>query len=628
MKFDFSGYVTKNDILCTDGRVIRKDAFKHNDGETVPLVWQHLHNDPENVLGHVILENREDGVYGYGTFNNSKSGRQAKELITHGDVSSLSIYANKLIQKGKDVFHGAIREVSLVLSGANPEARIDNLSIQHSDGTYEPSESEAIIYSGQGLEEENLSHADDNQNGSKTVKDVFDGMTDEQKNVVYYMIGKALEEDDEGAAEHSEFIGGDEGMKRNVFDQQQDVEVNDVLTHSQIKEIIDDAVQFGSLRDSFLAHAQEYGIEDIDYLFPEAKLLNNPPEWFKRDTGWVNSVLGSVRKTPFARIKTTYADITADEARAKGYIKGNQKLEEVFPVLKRTTTPTTIYKKQKLDRDDIIDIVDFDVVAWMKQEMRMMLDEEIARVILIGDGRSVVSEDKIPESNIRPIAHDDDLYAHKVTVAANVSGATLIERMIRERKNYKGSGTPTLYTTDAILIDLLLIKDKIGRRLYNTEAELASALRVKEIIPVEVMETKPNLLGIFVNLNDYTLGADKGGQVSMFDDFDIDFNQYKYLIETRISGALIKPKSALVFMRSQGTEVEPTEPTFNEISGVVTIPTKTGVVYLIDDEEVSAGAQSAIDNGETVVVTAEPDTGYYFPHNTLARWEFTRELGE
>lgn len=627
MKFDFSGYSTKNDLKCADGRIIRQDAFKDNDGQTVPLVWQHLHNEPGNVLGHAVLENREDGVYAYCKFNDTPAGQNAKQLVKHGDITSLSIFANKLVQKGLEVMHGVIREVSLVLSGANPGALIDNLTMSHGDGSYTDVNDEAIIYTGLELSHDDLEHQtpkDEGQNGSKTVQDVFDTLNEEQKNVVYAMLAQVVDNDMEHSdLEDYDYEGGDY-VKRNVFDNSYEDTPGETLSHSQIESIFKDAQSFGSLKDSFMAHAQEYGIENIDYLFPDAKNVTNPPEWIKRDTSWVAGVLGGVKKTPFSRIKSMAADITADEARAKGYIKGKQKVEEVFPLLKRTTTPTTIYKKQKLDRDDIIDITDLDVVAWMKMEMRMMLDEEIARVILIGDGREITDPDKINEENIRPIVNDNNLYSHKVKVAANISGATLIESMIRNRKHYKGSGTPTLYTTDQILIDLLLIKDKIGRRLYNTEAELASALRVKSIVVVEAMESKPHLLGIFVNLNDYVLGADKGGQVSMFDDFDIDFNQYKYLIETRISGALIKPKSALVFEREEGTEVTPTEPTFATATGVITIPNKAGVRYLVDGEELTAGEQAPIDEGATMVVNAEPKEGYFFPHNTQARWEFTR----
>ena len=623
MKFDCSGYATKNDLKCSDGRVIRQDAFKGNDGGRVPLVWQHQHNDPLNVLGHAVLENREDGVYAFCKFNDTEAGKNAKLLVEHGDITSFSIFANKLKQNGDNVVHGVIRELSLVLSGANPGALIDNISIAHNDGSYVDVEDEAIIYTGLSLTKE-LEHEDgpeDGQNGSKTVQDVFDTMNEEQKNVVYAMLAQAIDEEDEDM-EHSNNEGGQE-MKKNVFDNKDETK-DEVLSHSQINDIFADAARSGSLKESFMSHAQEYGIENIDILFPDARTVTPTPEVIGRRMEWVAGVLSGTKHSPFSRIKSTAVDITADEARAKGYVKGNLKKEEVIKLLKRVTTPTTIYKKQKLDRDDIVDITDLDVVAWLKAEMRMMLDEELARAVLIGDGREVDDEDKINEENLRPIASDADLYAHQVSVPPNVSGNVMIETIIRARTNYKGTGTPSFYTTSEILIDLLLLKDKMGRRLYNTDAELASALRVDKIIEVEPMESVPNLLGIIVNLRDYTLGADKGGSVAMFDDFDIDYNQYKYLIETRVSGCLTKPKSALVIRRATGVIVSPTVPTFVEATGIVTIPSKTGVVYKIAGLVVSAGPQSAIAKGEAVVVTAEPDTGYYFPHNTLDNWEFNR----
>lgn len=634
--YDFSGYATKNDIVCSDGRVIKQDAFKHNDNDTVPLVWQHMHNTPENVLGHAVLENREDGVYARCKFNNTTAGKNAKELVEHGDINSLSIYANKLVQEGNNVIHGNIREVSLVLSGANPGALIDNVDIRHSDGVYHELDDEAIIYTGQSIKmEEFIEHKDDGGEDKKdkeekegdeeTVGSIFDTLSEKQKEAVYYMITKAVE--DNASLQQSDINGEEDSMNGNVFEQygkHGKREDANTLSHSQIETIFKDAQRSGSLRESFMAHAQDYGIENIDYLFPDAKSVTPKPEMISRRMEWVSGVLSGVSKTPFSRIKSLAADITEDEARAKGYIKGNKKVEEVFKLLKRTTSPTTIYKKQKLDRDDIIDITDLDVVAWLKAEMRVMLDEEIARAILIGDGREVMDDDKINEENIRPIANDDDLYAHKVGLAPNVSGNTLIETILRTRKHYKGSGRPTFYTTDDILTDLLLLKDKMGRRLYATEAELAAALRVKEIVPVEPMEDVPNLLGIMVNLGDYKLGADKGGETSMFDDFDIDYNQYKYLIETRLSGALYKPKSALVFIRNEGTEVSPEDPTFNENTGVITIPDVNGVIYTIDGVEVGSGAQPAIGKGETVEVEAEPAEGYYFPHNTQVSWVFSR----
>lgn len=558
--YDFSGWATKNDILCSDGRTIRKDAFKDNDGKTVPLVWNHSHNDPNNVLGHCVLENRDEGVYTYGTFNDTEQGKNAKSLVEHGDVTALSIWANKLKQNRGDVLHGDIKEVSLVLAGANIGACIDSV-IKHG----EESEEEAVIYSGEDIvlahadtttksenKEEDKSMADTNE---KTVKDVFDTLTEEQKNVVYALIGQALESAGaDNNMEHSESEGGNE-MKHNVFEQDE-MNGNDTLSHAEMEAIIADGKRFGSMKESFLAHAEEYGIKSIDYLFPEPKTLNNPPEFIKRDMGWVSKVMGTVHHTPFSRIKSMFADITEDEARAKGYIKGKLKKEEVFSLLKRTTTPTTVYKKQKMDRDDVIDITDFDVIAWLKSEMRMMLDEEIARAILIGDGRLSSSDDKINETNIRPVVSDDDLYTikSKVTVAANATGAdkakAFIDQVIRSRKEYKGSGNPTLFTTEDMVTECLLLEDKIGHKLYKTEAELATTMRVKEIVTVEVMEglkdkNSKEVAGIVVNLADYNVGADKGGSVNMFDDFDIDYNQQKYLIETRCSGALVKPYSAI-----------------------------------------------------------------------------------
>ena len=597
MNYDFSGWATRNDLRCSDGRVIRKDAFKDNDGETVPLVWNHQHNDPLNVLGHAMLQNRDSGVYAYCTFNDTENGQAAKKMVEHGDITHLSIYANRLKQKGSDVLHGAIREVSLVLAGANPGAYIDSI-MSHG----EESDDEAIIYTD---EEIYLSHAgttegetDMNEN-EETIQDVFDTLNEKQKQVVYAIIGMALEDagaveakhsdDDDDYFEHADdeetvqdvfntlnekqkqvvyaiigqaledagvnTEGDEEDMKHNVFDQDE-MNGNDTLSHAEMETIIADGKRFGSMKESFLAHAEEYGIKSIDYLFPEPKTLNNPPEFIKRDMGWVSKVMGTVHHTPFSRIKSMFADITEDEARAKGYIKGKLKKEEVFSLLKRTTTPTTVYKKQKMDRDDVIDITDFDVIAWLKSEMRMMLDEEIARAILIGDGRLSSSDDKINETNIRPIVSDDDLYTikSKVTVAANATGAdkakAFIDQVIRSRKEYKGSGNPTLFTTEDMVTECLLLEDKIGHKLYKTEAELATTMRVKEIVTVEAMEglkdkNSKEVAGIVVNLADYNVGADKGGAVNMFDDFDIDYNQQKYLIETRCSGALVKPYSAI-----------------------------------------------------------------------------------
>ena len=575
-RFDFSGWATKANLKCSDGKTIMKDAFKHNDGQTVPLVWNHQHNDPNEVLGHALLENRDEGVYAYCTFNDTESGKTAKLLVQHGDVNALSIYANQLKQKMSNVLHGNIREVSLVLAGANPGASIDSI-IMHG----EESDEEAIIYTG---EEISLAHASDNTSaedgegskkednkmaddvkktdGEETVADVFNTLSEKQKTVVYAMIGQALEDagvtdDDDDDDDYDDEMGhseGDDDMKRNVFDN--DEQQDEVLSHAAMETIIGDAKRFGSLKESFLAHAEEYGIEQIDYLFPEAKTLNNPPEFIKRDTGWVSTVMGAVHHTPFSRIKSIFANITEDEARAKGYIKGNLKKEEVFSLLKRTTTPTTIYKKQKLDRDDVIDITDFDVVAWLKSEMRIMLDEEIARAILIGDGRLSSSDDKINETNIRPVVSDAELYTirQKVSVAANATdddkAKAMIKSAVKARKNYKGSGNPTFFTTEDWLTNALLLEDTQGHRLYKNDSEVAAAMRVSKIVTVPVMEGVKgpeggDLIGLIVNLADYNVGADKGGAVNMFDDFDIDYNQQKYLIETRCSGALIKPYSAI-----------------------------------------------------------------------------------
>ena len=565
--YDFGGWATRNDIRCSDGRTIRKNAFIDNDGKTVPLVWNHSHNDPANVLGHALLENRDQGVYAYCKFNNTELAQNAKELVKHGDVTELSIYANQLKQNGGDVLHGAIREVSLVLAGANPGAFIDSIMMHG-----EESDEEAIIYTGESI---SLSHADTSTNESKpveskkeekggtmnkekTMKEVLDELTEEQKNVVYALIGQALEDggvDDEDEEDYEDEDEGDNEMKQNVFDNDEMYSEN-VLSHSDMMDIISDAKRYGSMKDSFLAHTQDYGIENVDFLFPEPEALSMEPTFVQRDMTWVQKVMAGVHHTPFSRIKSLFADITADEARAKGYIKGKMKKEEVFTLLKRTTTPTTIYKKQKMDRDDVVDITDFDVIAWLKKEMRLMLDEEIARAILIGDGRLPSSDDKINETNVRPILTDEDLYTVKanITVAANATGSekakAFIDEVIRSRKEYKGSGNPTLFTTEDMVTECLLLEDSMGHKLYKSEAELATTLRVKEIVTVEVMEgvqdkNSHDVAGIIVNLADYNVGADKGGAVNMFDDFDIDYNQQKYLIETRCSGALIKPYSAI-----------------------------------------------------------------------------------
>jgi len=554
--YDFCGWATKNNIKCSDGRTIMKDAFIQQDGTKVPMVWNHQHNDPLNTLGHAYLENRNEGVYMYGIFNDTVPGKQAKSLVQHGDVTSVSIYANQLQQNRGNVLHGVIREVSLVLAGANPGARIE---VVHSDDDYYDDEEESILFMNEPLE---LSHADEKaeepkeevkeepkvpeEKKEKTVQDVFDELTEEQKNVVYALIGAALE--DKGA----DVEEGDEDMKHNIFDTEEQNNEN-VLSHSEMMEIIGDAKRFGSLSESALQH----GITNIEYLFPEAQAVSNTPDWIQRDQTWVRKVMGAVHHTPFSRIKSMHADITGEEARALGYIKGNLKKEEVFGLLKRSTTPQTVYKKQKLDRDDVIDITDFDVVAWLKGEMRMMLDEELARAFLFGDGRTAGTDDKINEGNIRPIVKDTqaNLYAYPAEVAAgadaDATAKNFIRAAIKARKDYRGTGSPTLYVGADMLSDMLLLEDGFGHSLYKTEGELATKLRVKEIVEVPDEIIPEDFYGVIVNLNDYYVGADKGGAVNMFDDFDIDYNQMKYLIETRCSGALVKPKSAIVLQKAE-----------------------------------------------------------------------------
>lgn len=600
MPWDFEGWATKNDLKCADGLVIRKDAFRVNNGKKVPMVWNHQHNKVTDVLGHAVLENRDEGVYAYCSFNDSPEGKGAKERVQHGDVTALSIWANNLHQVGNDILHGVIREVSLVLAGANPGAFIESV-LSHGDPIGE-GDDEGIFYTGEGIF---ISHADEEkpaekeekkvekEEGGKTVKEVLDKMTDEQKAAVGIIIEEAIKGSkkesggDDPAAEKEE-----NEMKHNAFEGPNN---GSVISHSDMATIIKDAKRLGSLKEAVnyhvengvLSHSidttgmtaatgtQTYGFNDPSMLFPDYKSLNNPPEWISRNMDWVSKLMGKVHHTPFSRIKSLYANITEDDARARGYIKGKLKKEEVFTTLKRTTDPQTVYKKQKLDRDDIIDITDFDVVAWIKAEMRVMLDEEIARAILIGDGRASDSEDKIQETHIRPVVKDVPLYntVIKVSVAANATPGEIaketINAMIRGRKHYKGSGKPDFWTTEDVTTEMLLLEDQIGHAIYKTEAELATKLRVNEIIPVEPMEDQTikitegtttkayPLLGVVVNMVDYNVGADKGGEVNMFDDFDIDYNQQKYLIETRISGALVKPFSALTIVLDKAAAAPP-----------------------------------------------------------------------
>lgn len=574
-KYDFSGWATRHNLRCSDGRVILKDAFKKNDGQKVPLVWNHQHNDPFNVLGHALLENRGDGVYAYCSLNDTEAGNQARAMVQHGDIDSLSIFANQLEQNGTSVVHGNIREVSLVMASANPGAFIDSV-IAHSDGE---DEVEARIYTGELISLCHLCHSSDKEDEKKekldeskedydetkaaesdaTVEEIFETLTEKQKEVVYAMIGQLLGELNTDGTEKK----GDGEMKHNVFDSSEKDE--NVLSHDALKTILKDAKRQGSLKESFLVHAGEYaidgyGIENIDYLFPDAKNVTETPTFIQRDMNWVQKVMNGTHHVPFSRIKSIHADITEDDARAKGYFKGEMKKEEVFALLKRSTTPTTVYKKQKLDRDDILDITDFSVVTWLKSEMRLMLDEEIARACLVGDGRSASSDDKINELNIRPIWKDDDLYTIKTEIdgttntTADDRAKAFIKASIKSRKNYKGTGNPTMFTTEDMLTDCLLLEDKNGRAIYDTVEKLTTALRVKEIVTVPVMEglsrndesgNTLNLMGIIANLDDYRIGADKGGAINMFDDFDIDYNQEKYLIETRCSGALTVPYSAI-----------------------------------------------------------------------------------
>lgn len=584
--YDFGGWATRNNIRCSDGVTIRQDAFKDNNGKTVPLVWMHDHEDPTNVLGKCLLVNKEDGVYAYGKFNDSEYGQHAKKLVQHGDITSLSIYANHVKKDSKqNVMHGEIKEVSLVLAGANRGAVIDDVVVAHSDGNYDVINDEAEICFGNDLIDaiNDVKHSEDTKdpekeeketetmnnestkNNEKTVGDVIDTMNDEQKQALQILVYEALhskdnEDDTETTDEETDVShSDDEGedlMKHNVFDNEYNSDDRVTLSHDDMENIFKEAKRLGSLKDAIgeftIQHADSYGIKDIDILFPDARTLTDSPEFIKRETGWVNTFMSSTKKQPFSRIKSIFADITAAEARAKGYVKGKRKEEEVFTLLKRKTEPTTVYKKQKIDRDDVLDITDFDVVTYIKSEMRIMFDEEIARAALIGDGRSTASNDKISETNIRPIISDDDLYTVKVKVGETVTDYNeLIKDIIRARKDYKGSGTPTFFTTEDVLTEMLLLEDKMGRPLYDSKDKLCTKLRVKDIVTVEAMEEDAykKYVGVIVNPVDYTFGADKGGDMNFFDDFDINFNQMLYLYEGRCSGCLTKPYSALALIK-------------------------------------------------------------------------------
>lgn len=597
-KYDFCGWATKNNLKCADGRTIVKDAFKDCDGLTVPLVWMHMHDEPSNVIGHALLENRKDGVYTYGSFNNTEKGIECKELVAHGDITKLSIFANKLVQKGGDVLHGIIREVSLVYSGANPGAVIENPILAHSDDDEEDLTA-AVIYTGEDI---SLMHSDDGDENiddedldsdeeddevdevkeKKTPEEIFDSMNEEQQELVSALVGMALNDENDEDEEDDQYIDDEETdddndeednpeMKHNMFDANSNGgELKHVDIEGFAKAVFADTKKLGSFRDAFMMHADTYGLKahptspygvEIDALFPDPKALNNEPDWIKRDTEWVSAFMGAVRHTPFSRVKMLHADLTDDEARARGYYKTKLKKEEVFTLLKRSVDPQTIYKKQKMDRDDVVDITSFDVVAWLRKEMRMMLEEEIARACLISDGRSPASEDKISEDHVKSIMNDAELYT--ITVNVDMTGMTtddektkaIIKNIIKARKQYKGSGNPIFFTTEDQLTDMLLLEDGIGHDLYPTVERLATKLRVSRVVTVPVMEgvkTKndKDLVGIIVNPRDYTIGADKGGAITAFDDFDIDYNQMKYLIETRLSGALTKPFSAMVIEKT------------------------------------------------------------------------------
>ena len=567
-KWDFSGWATRNDLHCSDGRTIRKDAFKDCDGKIVPIFWNHQHDSVDNVLGHGMLENRDEGVYFYGAFNEDEEGQKAKKRVQHGDIRSLSIMANQLKQVGGDVIHGVIREVSLVPAGANPGAFID-IVMSHGEEVgdamilgYDEAISLHFYHADDEEEKKDEKESDDEKDSEETLEDVINSMTEKQRNTMFGLIGKALEEKDEKLEE------GDPDMKKNIFDRTNDQNTSGVLMHSdgtlvtvdEVATIFKDAKRLGSLRDAVLEH----GIDQIDYLFPDDRTLTTQPTFIQRDMGWVSDIMGSVHHTPFARVKSVFADITEDDARAKGYIKGKMKKEEFFSLIKRRTEPTTVYKKQKMDRDDMIDITDFDVAAWLKTEMRTMLNEELARSYLIGDGRPASSDDHINDQNIRPVAFDDDLFTIHADIEVSSSATdddkakALIRGVIKNRKLYRGSGNPVMYTTEDALTDMLLLEDTLGHALYADEAALARKMRVRKIVTVPVMEgvTGKNgnpLVAVVVNMGDYNVGADRGGAVNMFDDFDIDYNQQKYLIETRCSGALTVPYSAMAFeMKTTG----------------------------------------------------------------------------
>lgn len=657
-KADFHGYASKADVKCIDGVTIVPGAFQHQDNEQVPLVWQHSHNNPANVLGHAILENRPDGTYAYCYFNDSEAAKNAKTALKHGDIKQMSIWANELTKRASRVIHGMICEVSLVLKGANPGAMIDPISIRHGD-MIEEVEGEAIITTGLEFE---LAHAADEQTTTTEsddeeidIKEVYDNFSDTEKDVVHFMIGAAVEAAKAEAVAHSVIPQtpeiptpkeeGQDTVSHNVFEGKlKDKEGNAaVLSHDAMKDIVKNANRPGeTFMSSLKAWAEEHlehGITDVETLFPDAVAIDGAtPEWYKRDTDWVAPFLGSVRKSPFARIKSRWADLTFDEARAKGYIKGTLKKEQFFKVSQRTTTPKTIYKKQKLDRDDILDVDEFDLVAWLKPEMRFMIEEEIARAVLIGDGREVDDEDKIDEEHIRPILSDDDFYTTTVYTSVDFSSAAnlradlleTINNLILNRYRYKGSGTPNAYMSELWIGRFLTIRNATtDERMFKSLSDLATEMRVAQIVPVEVMSDVPDVVAILVNPRDYVLGATRGGQLTTFEDFDIDYNQNKYLIETRLCGALTKPKSALV-LRAPGaaaTLVTPVVPTFDPATGELTITNTTGVIYKHGATTVNAaGSPYTVDPGDTWTITATPaSSSYYFATSDDDEWDFTAD---
>lgn len=666
---DFGGYATKANLRCTDGRVIKPEAFQHMHGQRVPLVWQHGHNSADNVMGHAILEARNDGVYAWGYFNpETKQGVNGKALVKHKDVNRLSIYANQLVEKSKQVFHGMIKEVSIVLAGANPGAVIDYVRLQHSDdpNDFELLETEAVIHAdieidfiaGDGDEEDSVEHAD-----GETVQDILNTFSPKQWNVVKFLVGEALNSTTDGMAqsddntdtdsnadEDDKSLEHEEGKgvtTRNVFDQTDTKDSGGAggfkLTTDHVREIFHAAHKGGNFMEAMNDFALAHGIDSIESLFPDAKNLTERPGWIKRRSEWVDKVLNGTRHLPFAKVKNMLADLTLDEARAKGYVTGEFKKEQWFLVSQRTTGPTTVYKKQKMDRDTLLDITDFDVVAWMWEEMRFMLKEELARAILLGDGRAVDDEDKIKDpgfsgevngDGIRSILHEHHVYTTTLTINlgdANSSYEEIVEELLRMRSLYKGSGSPDFYCTYATLAEMILAKDALGHRLYPTKEAVAAALGVNEVIPVEVMEEEAyaDVLGIFVNVADYSIGTNRGGEITTFDDFNIDYNKYTYLIETRLSGALTMYKSAVIVMRSDdsATLVTPTAPTFNKTTGVVTIPSVTGVVYKNDETgaTLSAGPQTAIAAGTYVKIRAEAASSSYYLRTGPKVWTFKRD---